>query len=94
MLKCWLTDGYYNVDALEAAMKASFGPHERLFGTSQSPYGTKIAVTATSISDASPFLFTNYNGQAARAKDCGKVVLQAAEALSKSLFRIQAFAPA
>ncbi|KAL8802034.1 MAG: hypothetical protein Q9200_006728, partial [Gallowayella weberi] len=71
LLKCWLTDGYYNVDAVEAAMKASFGPLERMFGTSQSPYGTKVAVTATSISDASPVLFSNYNGLTTRAKDCG-----------------------
>lgn len=74
LLKCWLTDGYYNVDALEAALKASFGPHERMFGASQSPYGTKVAVTATSISDASPFIFSNYNGQTTRARDCGKFV--------------------
>ncbi|KAL8788264.1 MAG: hypothetical protein Q9213_001784 [Squamulea squamosa] len=79
LLKCWLTDGYYNVDALEAAMKASFGPHERMFGTSQSPYGTKVAVTATSISDASPFVFSNYNGQTTRAKDCGMIANEVAD---------------
>lgn len=81
LFKCWLTDGYYDVNTLEAAMKASFGPGERMFGTSQSPYGTKVAVTATSISDASPFLFSNYNGQARRAKEYGKFVCKATQAI-------------
>lgn len=34
--------------------------------------GTKVAVTATGISDAFPFIFSNYNGKEACNAKCGQ----------------------
>lgn len=34
--------------------------------------GTKVAVTATGISDAFPFVFSNYNGKGARDAEYGQ----------------------
>lgn len=69
---CWLSDGIYDVGALEKVLKDVFGTYERMFGSIQVNRRTKIAVTATTISDASPFIFSNYNGVSARQFDCGK----------------------
>jgi len=32
----------------------------------------KVGVIATNISDASSFIFSNYNGSSAQKKDCGQ----------------------
>lgn len=69
---CWLSDGIYDVKALEQVLKDVFGAYERMFGSLQVNRRTKIAVTATTISDASPFIFSNYNGVGARQHDCGR----------------------
>lgn len=71
LASCWLSDGIYDVEALEKVLKDVFGAYERLFGTVQVNQRAKIAVTATTISDASPFVFSNYNGINARRRDCG-----------------------
>ncbi|KAL8912017.1 MAG: hypothetical protein Q9171_002930 [Xanthocarpia ochracea] len=68
---CWLSDGIYDVKALEKVLKDVFGTYERMFGTVQVNQRTKIAVTATTISNASPFVFSNYNGIGVRGDDCG-----------------------
>ncbi|KAL8642303.1 MAG: hypothetical protein Q9228_000981, partial [Teloschistes exilis] len=70
LASCWLSDGIYDVEALEKVLKDVFGAYERLFGTVQVNQRAKIAVTATTISDASPFVFSNYNGINARRRDC------------------------
>ena len=72
MLRCWLSDGYYDVTALEATLKSYFGEDQRMFGTVPSGIRTKIAVTATTISDAVPVLLSNYNGSGTRQPDCGE----------------------
>lgn len=72
LIRCWLRDGYYNVRALEAFLKEYFGFERRMFDYSEGTSDTKIAVTATTISDASAYLFSSYNGSGARSKDCGE----------------------
>ena len=72
VIKCWLSDGCYNVLALEASLKDQFGHDRQMFDKPESISGMKVAVTATSISDATPFLFSNYNGLSIRATECGK----------------------
>lgn len=70
--KCWLFDGCYDVLTLEVILKACFGVTRRMFGTSTPVSGMKVGVTATTISDASSFIFSNYNGSGIRKKECGK----------------------
>ena len=72
-LKCWLHDGRYNVSTLESCLKETFGPHSRMFDSvSNEITRAKVAVTASNISDASAYVFSNYNGSGQRAKECGK----------------------
>ncbi len=72
LLKCWLSDGSYDVRSLENSLKEYFGTEQRMFDHTGNTSDVKIAVTATTISDASPFLFSSYNGPGVRSKDCGK----------------------
>lgn len=72
VFKCWLSDGYYDVRGLETSLKEYFGIGLRIFDYTGNILDTKVAVTATAISDASPYLFSNYNGSGVRAKDCGE----------------------
>lgn len=75
-LRCWLSDGCYDDAAFESLLKLIFGEKQRLFDTNSSnASGTKVAVTATTISDATPYIFSNYNGQGTRAKTCGLILL-------------------
>jgi len=60
-MKWWLSDGCYDAATLESYLKMVFGPDKRMFHPNSEAAGTKVAVTATSISDASAFLFSNYN---------------------------------
>ncbi|KFY32250.1 hypothetical protein V493_00383 [Pseudogymnoascus sp. VKM F-4281 (FW-2241)] len=66
--KCWwyvasyFADGLYDAVLLEEALQEKF-KSRRLFGSTGSrPSGMKIAITATTISNATLCLFTNYNG--------------------------------
>jgi len=72
LLRCWLSDGYYDSSPLESTLKELFGEHQRLFGHMPSGNTTKVAVTATAISDAVPVVLSNYNGSGARQPDCGE----------------------
>jgi len=68
-------DGRYDAKVLENILKETFGSHP-LFGTKgQRPSGMKIAVTATTISDATLCLFSNYNGAGSYSKDFSKFIL-------------------
>ena len=58
-LKCWMSDGRYDEKTIAACLKDVFGETMTMFTSGQS--GTKLAITATSISDAKCFIFTNYN---------------------------------
>ena len=63
-VKCWLSDGHYDSDDLESYLRDTFGRQKRMFGHSPGIVsGTKVAVTATSTSDAYSYLFANYNSK-------------------------------
>ncbi len=72
VLKYWISDGYYDVFTLETIFKECFGETRRMFDTSSSVSGMKVGVTATTISDASSFVFSNYNGLGVRNKESGE----------------------
>ncbi|KAI9766696.1 MAG: hypothetical protein M1840_006340 [Geoglossum simile] len=68
----WLADSRYDASVLQACLKEVYGEDRRMFGIAESePSGTKVAVTATTISDATLCIFSNYNGAGMRRKDCG-----------------------
>ena len=74
--RCWLIDGCYDVGLLECTLKDVLGSQQRMFDTHESGIsGCKVAVTATTISDASAFVFSNYNGDGTRERNCGKHIL-------------------
>ena len=71
--RCWLSDGCYDVDALEKSLKDVFGEETRMFDAPESGVsGSKVAVTATTISDAFTYVFSNYNGSGSRNRACGQ----------------------
>ena len=71
--RCWLTDGCYDADLLERTLKNMFGELPRMFGThDQLASESKVAVTATTISDAFTHIFTNYNGRSGRRRAHGE----------------------
>jgi len=64
-----------------------------MFDASTSVSDIKIGVTATTISDASFFVFFNYNGLGSRNKDSGKIVAyRIPQALQPTFYRVQASA--
>lgn len=60
---------------LKGFLKEQFG-HECMFDQVKGISRTKIAVTATEISDAFPFVFSNYNGEGARDAEWGQSLSQ------------------
>ena len=71
-MKGVISDGCYDTVELESALKEQFGQSKRVFdmpinGTSR----TKFAVTATTISNALSFIFSNYNGLLQRDRSNG-----------------------
>lgn len=71
-LRCWLSDGCYDVTALESSLKKIFGDDRKVFDIDRyGVSGQKIAVTATTLSDASTYIFSNYNGMGTRDRGCG-----------------------
>lgn len=72
VFRCWLSDGCYDVFTLEATLKNCFGLTRRMFDAPISTSGIKVGVTASTISDASSFVFSNYNGLGTRTKECGR----------------------
>jgi len=68
----YLADGKYDVDILEKALKEAIGLG-RVFDSAESgPSGIKFAVTATTISDATLCLISNYNGRSTPDRDSGR----------------------
>ena len=64
-------DGRYDVDLLETSLKDIVGNDRRLFDGDRSGIsGQKVAVTATTLSNASTYIFSNYNGNT-RDRGCG-----------------------
>ena len=73
-VRSFLADGYYNIQSLEDSLKESFGHDRRMFDTPLLDSGTRVAVTASDIADASTFMFSNYNGLDDRKSKCGKIL--------------------
>jgi len=74
LFRCWLTDGCYDVGKLESSLKDVFGINRRLFDVDRfGPSGQKVAVTATTLSDAFTYIFSNYNGRP-RERNCGTYI--------------------
>ena len=71
-LKGWYKDGHYDANALECCLKEYLGTDDRLFGYQSGVLSTKVGVIAATIGNASPVLFTNYNGPGARKEECGE----------------------
>ena len=70
--RCWLSDGCYDIELLERSLKEIFGSNRRLFDADTAGVsGQKVAVTATTLSDASTYIFSNYNGRP-RNRSCGE----------------------
>src|SRR2546421_108538 len=68
----WLADSRYDLTVLEASLKEVYGTNCQMFDVVESGLsGTKVVVTATTISDVILCLFSNYNGAVMRRKDCG-----------------------
>lgn len=65
----YLEDGKYDATALEENLKEALGQGS-IFGSAKSRLsGMKFAVTATTISDATLCLISNYNGEGSVGKD-------------------------
>jgi len=73
-LKGWYRDGHYDANALEDCLKHNLGADDRMFGYQPGVVATKVGVIAATIGNASPVIFTNYNGPGARKEECGKGV--------------------
>ena len=58
-----VSDGCYDAKGLEEVLRESFGRSTALFGYPKGGVsGAKVAVIATTISNALSFVFSNYNG--------------------------------
>ena len=71
-LKGWYRDGHYDANALEDCLKDHLGADDRMFGYRPGVVATRVGVIAATIGNASPVIFTNYNGPGARKEECGK----------------------
>ena len=71
-LKGWYKDGYYDTSALEHCLKEYLGIDDCMFGHKPGVLSTKVGVIAATIDNASPVIFTNYNGPGARKEECGQ----------------------
>ena len=80
-VRCLLSDGNYDPKTIETALKSVFGESRPMFGYHPSSSGIKVAIPASSISDASGFLFTNYNPAITRPLSCGTIGVPSFEGL-------------
>ena len=69
--KCWIWGEIYATHKLEDTLKEQFG-QKRMFDHWQTPSRLKVAVTGTTVSQASPVLLSNYNGDRKRLEACGR----------------------
>jgi hypothetical protein len=66
-LVSWFVDSRHDGSLLEKTLQENFGVSRRLFDVSLAcPSGVKIGVTATTISDSTLCIFSNYNGNGKR----------------------------
>lgn len=76
-VKCWASDGFYDTEAVEGALKEYFGTELRMFGYRPlTSSGSKVAVTATTTDDSSAYIIANYNGEGERRDGCGAECLR------------------
>ncbi len=73
VLKCWISDDYYDVFTLETIFKKCFCETQRMFDTFSSVSEMKVGVTATTISDTSFFIFLNYNELSVRNTESDEI---------------------
>jgi hypothetical protein len=66
-----LADSQYGAQGLEDALKVSFGEKRTMLDWNPQSSSVKVAVTATTINDSLPCLFTNYNDDVTRYAQCG-----------------------
>lgn len=68
----YLEDGKYNAAVLEEALKEALGLGPIFSPARLGPSGMRFAVTATTISDATLCLISNYNGEGQQGKDSSR----------------------
>ena len=69
--RCWFNNDCYNVVVLKNLFKNVFDVDQRIFDINeQCVFECKIAMTATTLSNASTYLFINYNDDESRIKNC------------------------
>lgn len=68
-LASYFADGRYNATIVEKTLKSTLGSRPLFASTGSRPSGMKIAVTATTISDATLCIFSNYNGSGSYGKE-------------------------
>jgi hypothetical protein len=70
-IRCWILDGEYDPVVFQSLLKDMFG-QRRMFDTPKRHVSeSKFAVIASSISDATPFVLSNYNGPMPESQDLG-----------------------
>jgi hypothetical protein len=66
-----VTDAQYSTSNIENALKEAYGKTQSIFQSTD----IKVAVTATTTSDSTTCIFSNYNGQEPLPENCGKFTL-------------------
>jgi hypothetical protein len=64
VIKCFMADSQYDSSVIKDLMKGVFDSGKKIFRPVCNEHevsGMKVAITATSLTDASCFLITNYN---------------------------------
>jgi len=89
-LKGWYRDGHYDANALEDCLKEYLGIDDRMFGYQPGILATKVGIIAATIGNASPVIFTNYNGPGAKKEECGKVECCARRQKTEQKIRVYA----
>lgn len=77
LLSRWLSDETYDSQVFENILKEHYGPTRRLFDPPPSLVCSgKVVVTASSINNGAPFIFTNYNGAAPHRAEPGTLCIK------------------
>ena len=92
-LKGWYKDSHYDANALEDCLKENLGADDRMFGYQPRVSATKVGVIAATIGNASPVIFTNYNGPGARKEECGKREYCTQRQRTEQETRVYAYSP-
>ena len=71
--RCWFNDGCYDVVILKDFFKNVFDVDQRMFDINkQCVFECKITMTATTLSNASTYLFINYNDDELKIRNCNQ----------------------